>query len=90
MKPRIPSASLSQSVAVDETVLPAASQNITAYAVNTEPSQGYDNTVTSQISIDVQTPVYSRRLCLHQAGHLQSVRSDSSRRDPRKGTKPEN
>ncbi|XP_047455372.1 nibrin isoform X2 [Mugil cephalus] len=39
MKPRIPSASLSQSVAVDETVLPAASQNITAYAVNTEQSQ---------------------------------------------------
>lgn len=38
--PRIPSASLSQSVAVDETMLPAASQNITAYAVNTEPSQG--------------------------------------------------
>ncbi|XP_024123155.1 nibrin isoform X1 [Oryzias melastigma] len=37
--PRIPSASLSQSVTVDETVLPAASQNITAYAVNTEPSQ---------------------------------------------------
>uniref|UniRef100_A0A8C2Z875 Nibrin n=1 Tax=Cyclopterus lumpus TaxID=8103 RepID=A0A8C2Z875_CYCLU len=37
----IPGASLSQSVAVDETVLPAASQNITAYAVNTEPSQGY-------------------------------------------------
>ncbi|PWA23805.1 hypothetical protein CCH79_00011010, partial [Gambusia affinis] len=39
VKPRIPSASLSQSVAVDETVLPAASQNITAYAVNTETSQ---------------------------------------------------
>ncbi|XP_075965409.1 nibrin [Anarhichas minor] len=38
--PRIPSASLSQSVAVEETVLPAASQNITAYAVNTEPSHG--------------------------------------------------
>lgn len=38
---RIPSASLSQSVAVDETVLPAASQNITAYVVNTEPSQRY-------------------------------------------------
>uniref|UniRef100_A0A3P9I7T9 Nibrin n=1 Tax=Oryzias latipes TaxID=8090 RepID=A0A3P9I7T9_ORYLA len=37
--PRIPSASLSQNIAVDETVLPAASQNITAYAVNTEPSQ---------------------------------------------------
>ncbi|KAM3614913.1 uncharacterized protein V6R79_020761 [Siganus canaliculatus] len=39
VNPRIPSASLSQSVAVDETVLPAASQNITAYAVNTEQSQ---------------------------------------------------
>uniref|UniRef100_A0A1A7YK44 Nibrin n=1 Tax=Iconisemion striatum TaxID=60296 RepID=A0A1A7YK44_9TELE len=39
VKPRIPSASLSQSVAVDETVLPAASQNITAFAVNTETSQ---------------------------------------------------
>ncbi|XP_035019776.1 nibrin [Hippoglossus stenolepis] len=37
VKPRIPSASLSQSLAVDETVLPAATQNITAYAVNTEP-----------------------------------------------------
>ncbi len=44
MKPRIQSASLSQSVAVDETVLPAASQNITAYAVNTEPSQRYRHT----------------------------------------------
>lgn len=41
VKPRIPSASLSQSVAVDETVLPASSQNITAYALNTEPSEGY-------------------------------------------------
>ncbi|XP_056300371.1 nibrin isoform X2 [Pseudoliparis swirei] len=40
VEPRIPGASLSQSVAVEETVLPAASQNITAYAVNTEPSQG--------------------------------------------------
>ncbi|XP_012721250.2 nibrin [Fundulus heteroclitus] len=39
IKPRIPSASLSQSATVDETVLPAASQNITAYAVNTETSQ---------------------------------------------------
>lgn len=39
--PRIPTSSLSQSAAVDETALPAASQNITAYAANTEPSQGY-------------------------------------------------
>ncbi|KAF3839760.1 hypothetical protein F7725_018477 [Dissostichus mawsoni] len=41
VQPRIPSASLSQSMEVEETVLPAASQNITAYAVNTETSQGY-------------------------------------------------
>ncbi|TMS11406.1 Nibrin [Larimichthys crocea] len=40
VNPRIPSASMSQSVAVDETVLPAASQNITAYVANTEQSQG--------------------------------------------------
>ncbi|XP_029361110.1 nibrin [Echeneis naucrates] len=39
VNPRIPSASLSQNVAVDETVLPAPSQNITAYAVNTELSE---------------------------------------------------
>ncbi|KAK5862299.1 hypothetical protein PBY51_017710 [Eleginops maclovinus] len=39
VQPRIPSASLSQSMAVEETVLPAASQNITAYAANTETSQ---------------------------------------------------
>lgn len=38
--PRIVSASLSESAAVEETVLAAASQNITAYAVNTETSQG--------------------------------------------------
>ncbi|KAM6909660.1 nibrin [Xenentodon cancila] len=39
LKPRLPSASLSQNVAVDETALAATSQNITAYAVNTEQSQ---------------------------------------------------
>ncbi|KAM9723169.1 nibrin [Menidia menidia] len=38
-EPRIPGASLSQSVTVDETVLPAVSQNITAFAANTETSQ---------------------------------------------------
>ncbi|XP_038146118.1 nibrin [Cyprinodon tularosa] len=37
--PRIPSASLSQNMTVDETVLAAASQNVTAYAANTETSQ---------------------------------------------------
>ena len=41
VKPRIPSASLSQTVTVDETVMAAASQNITAYAANTEQSQRY-------------------------------------------------
>lgn len=46
MKPRIPSASLSQSTAVDETMLPAASQNITAYAANTEQSQRYGQALT--------------------------------------------
>lgn len=46
MNPRIPSASLSESLAVNETVLPAASQNITAYAVNTEQSQGYRQVLT--------------------------------------------
>lgn len=56
VKPRIPSASLSQSVAVDETVLPAASQNITAYAVNTEPSQGRDICKVSGVTAVGETP----------------------------------
>ncbi|XP_068998908.1 nibrin isoform X1 [Embiotoca jacksoni] len=42
VKTRIPSASLSQNMAVNETVLPAASQNMTAYAVNTESTQGVE------------------------------------------------
>lgn len=39
MKSVIPEATLSQNAAVDETVLHGASLNITAYVVNTEPSQ---------------------------------------------------
>ncbi|XP_062847064.1 nibrin [Trichomycterus rosablanca] len=39
VKPVIPGGTLSQNAAVDETVLPAASLNITAYAANTEQSQ---------------------------------------------------
>ncbi|XP_027009189.2 nibrin [Tachysurus fulvidraco] len=39
MRPAIPESTLSQSAAVDETVLHGASINITAYVVNTEPSQ---------------------------------------------------
>ncbi|XP_066538843.1 nibrin isoform X2 [Hoplias malabaricus] len=35
----IPEATLTQNATVEETVLPAVSQNITAYVVNTEPSQ---------------------------------------------------
>lgn len=41
VKPAIPGGSLTQSAAVDETVLPAASQNVTAYAPDTETTQGF-------------------------------------------------
>ncbi|KAM6995096.1 nibrin [Tautogolabrus adspersus] len=54
--PRIPSASLSQSVAVDETVLPAASQNITAYAANTETSQRTERCVVTGVTAVGETP----------------------------------
>uniref|UniRef100_A0A4W6BIH3 Nibrin n=1 Tax=Lates calcarifer TaxID=8187 RepID=A0A4W6BIH3_LATCA len=56
VKPRIPSASLSQSVAVDETVLPAASQNITAYAANTEPSEGLELCKVAGVTAVGETP----------------------------------
>lgn len=56
VKARIPSASLSQSVAVDETVLPAPSLNITAYAVNTELSQGVDIREISGVTAVGETP----------------------------------
>ncbi|XP_035528315.1 nibrin isoform X1 [Morone saxatilis] len=56
VNPRIPSASLSESVAVDETVLPAASQNITAYAVNTEPSQGTELSEVTGVTAVGETP----------------------------------
>ncbi|XP_022529955.2 nibrin [Astyanax mexicanus] len=41
-RPAIAASTLSQNATVDETVLAGASQNITAYVVNTEPSQGLD------------------------------------------------
>ncbi|KAG5270842.1 hypothetical protein AALO_G00172900 [Alosa alosa] len=50
MRKVIPGPSLSQSAAVDETVLPAASQNITAYVVNTEPSQGISGPKVSEMT----------------------------------------
>ncbi|XP_026228135.1 nibrin isoform X2 [Anabas testudineus] len=56
VKPRIPSASLSQSVAVDETVLPASSQNITAYALNTEPSEGMQRCEVTGVTAVGETP----------------------------------
>lgn len=56
VKARIPSASLSQSVAVDETVLPVPSLNITAYAVNTVPSQGLDTREVSGVTTVGETP----------------------------------
>ncbi|XP_035236770.1 nibrin [Anguilla anguilla] len=62
-KPSIPSATLSQSVAVDETVLPAISQNITAFAPNTEPSEGasrFCRLSTSGLSAVAETPEKQR------------------------------
>uniref|UniRef100_A0A3P8RVL2 Nibrin n=1 Tax=Amphiprion percula TaxID=161767 RepID=A0A3P8RVL2_AMPPE len=56
VKPRIPSASLSQSVAVDETVLPAATQNITAYAANTETSQRMEVCEVTGVAAVGETP----------------------------------
>ncbi|KAM4581525.1 nibrin isoform 2-T2 [Odontesthes bonariensis] len=56
VEPRLPGASLSQSVTVDETVLPTASQNITAYAVNTETSQRMEvSEVTGVVAVG-ETP----------------------------------
>ncbi|XP_045568795.1 nibrin [Salmo salar] len=56
MKPTIPGATLSQNAPVDETVMPAASQNITAYAVNTEPSQGISGVDVAGVSAVGETP----------------------------------
>ncbi|XP_070768184.1 nibrin [Enoplosus armatus] len=60
VKPRIPSSSLSQNVAVDETVLPAASQNITAYAVNTETSQKTELCEVTGVTAVGETPERKR------------------------------
>uniref|UniRef100_A0A8C8F4A9 Nibrin n=1 Tax=Oncorhynchus tshawytscha TaxID=74940 RepID=A0A8C8F4A9_ONCTS len=56
-KPTIPGATLSQNAPVDETIMPAVSQNITAYAVNTEPSQGVSGRVeVAGVSAVGETP----------------------------------
>lgn len=56
VKAKIQGASLSQSVTVDETVLPAPSLNITAYAANTEPSQGLNTHEVSGVTAVGETP----------------------------------
>ncbi|XP_030639453.1 nibrin [Chanos chanos] len=55
-KQEIRDATLSQNAAVDETTLPAASQNITAYVVNTEPSQGVRKMNASAVGVVAETP----------------------------------
>ncbi|KAJ8411618.1 hypothetical protein AAFF_G00164260 [Aldrovandia affinis] len=63
-KAMIPSATMSQNMTVDETVLPVASQNITAYAPNTEPSQSVSSLCrmgTSGLSAVSETPVKEQR-----------------------------
>ncbi|RXM28405.1 Cilia- and flagella-associated protein 69 [Acipenser ruthenus] len=55
-KTTIPGATLSQSMAVDETVMPAAMLNITAYAPDTEPSQQYTRMETSGVRQVNETP----------------------------------
>lgn len=78
---RMQSASLSQSVAVDETVLPAASQNITAYAVNTEPSEGYQQALTVTCPFQVKACLTCFILLIYQDTTKQNYWSDGSRRD---------
>ncbi|XP_066571500.1 nibrin isoform X1 [Amia ocellicauda] len=53
--------SLSQSMAVDETVMPAATMNITAYAPDTEPSQPSTRMEAGGVTLVVETPEKERR-----------------------------
>ncbi|KAK1172565.1 hypothetical protein AOXY_G5178 [Acipenser oxyrinchus oxyrinchus] len=52
----IPGATLSQSSAVEETIMPAATLNITAYVPDTEPSQQYTRMETSGVRQVNETP----------------------------------
>ncbi|XP_041101432.1 nibrin-like [Polyodon spathula] len=52
----IPGATLSQSTAVEETIMPAATLNITAYAPDTEPSQQCTRMETSGVRQVNETP----------------------------------
>ncbi|XP_071385351.1 nibrin [Centroberyx affinis] len=72
MKPRIASATLSQNTAVDETVLPAASQNITAYALNTEPTQGMELSEVTGVMAVGETPEKRQNRNTSQLGQSRS------------------
>ncbi|CAN9513573.1 unnamed protein product [Ophioblennius macclurei] len=54
--PSIPNASVSQNTAIDETVLPAGSQNVTTYVVNTETSQRIDVCDVTETATVAETP----------------------------------
>ncbi|XP_034030703.1 nibrin [Thalassophryne amazonica] len=56
VKPKILSASLSQNAAVDETVLPTTSHNITAYVVNTQQSQRTEVHKVTEVTTVAETP----------------------------------
>ncbi|XP_029928446.1 nibrin [Myripristis murdjan] len=74
MKPRIPSATLSQNATVDETVLPAASQNITAYVVNTETSQRMETqSEVMGVTTVGETPEKSQNRNTSQLGQPKSL-----------------
>ncbi|KAM9783295.1 nibrin [Neosynchiropus ocellatus] len=73
-KARLPNPSVSQSMEVNETMLPAASQNISAYAVNTEPSQEMEVCKETGITTVGETPEKrpDRRDAGHATQHLSS------------------
>ncbi|MBN3315278.1 NBN protein, partial [Atractosteus spatula] len=61
VKPALPSATLSQGVAVDETVMSAGTLNITAYAQDTGPSQTCARMDTSGEGLVTETPEKQQR-----------------------------
>ncbi|KAF7669724.1 hypothetical protein LDENG_00146990 [Lucifuga dentata] len=73
-RPRIPSASLSQTAVVEETVLAAASQKVTAYAVNTtEPSQGKELLDVTGVTTVGETPEKNQKWTTGQLGQSKHV-----------------
>ncbi|XP_052002686.1 nibrin isoform X2 [Xyrauchen texanus] len=76
-KPDIAAATLSQNTAVDETALAAPSQNITAYVVNTVPSQNLSRMDISGIRAVGETP--EKRHTTQRALQGPTVSSKNSR-----------